>query len=78
MTLVRRQIAQAERPLLLKARGHRQGPIIRLTSPSDVGEIPKPLSFSICSKPARVQRPESVWLGISSVLLPRRRRQITG
>ncbi len=35
----------AERPIVLRTRGSRHGPITRLVSPSDIGELIKPFVF---------------------------------
>jgi redox-sensitive bicupin YhaK (pirin superfamily) len=35
----------AQRPIVLRTRGHRHGPITRLVSPSDIGELIKPFVF---------------------------------
>ena len=37
--------APAPRRIVLRTKGHRQGPIVRLVSPSDVGELIKPFVF---------------------------------
>jgi redox-sensitive bicupin YhaK (pirin superfamily) len=44
-TLVRNPIETRERGIALRTRGRRQGPITRLASPSDVGELIKPFVF---------------------------------
>ena len=39
------QAAVAHRPIVLRTRGQRHGPITRLVSPSDTGELIKPFVF---------------------------------
>jgi len=39
------QAAVAPRAIALRTRGHRHGPIVRLVSPSDIGELIKPFVF---------------------------------
>jgi len=39
------KISEAGRPIVLRTRGQRHGPITRLVSPSDVGELIKPFVF---------------------------------
>src|SRR5437868_6765323 len=41
----RRPIAQLPRSIVLRTRGHSHGPITRLVSPGDLGELIKPFVF---------------------------------